>query len=359
MAGSDPEPYLAAMITHEILDLRTRHAFHIARAKGAPVRRTVWVRLTTRDGVEGWGEAAANAYYGETADTVVALLPLYGRALTGVLGDDPDAVLSLGAAERAVELAAGRNPAARAAISAALHDLAGKRLGVPVWRLLGLDAGQVPLSSYTLGIDDDDAMHRKLEEATSYPILKLKVGTAADRRMLELVRKAAPDRVIRVDANTAWDAKQALALVPLLEELDIEFIEQPFHADDLDAFRLLRERTRIPVVADESCRTTADIPRLVGAVDGINIKLEKCGSLREAVRMVHVARAHHLKVMVGCMMSSTLAVAAAMQVAPLCDWADLDGAALMANDPFRGPHMAADGRMVLQQEPGLGVQRLT
>jgi L-Ala-D/L-Glu epimerase len=339
-------------LIHEILELHTRHAFHIARAAAPPVRRSVWVRLVTDDGQEGWGEAAANAYYGETADTVVALLPLYEGALAAA----PD-LLALQRAEAAVERAAGRNPAARAAISAALHDLAGRRLGLPVWRLLGLHPGDAPLSSYTLGLDNAEGMRRKLEEAQRYPILKLKVGTEDDRRMLELVRRGAPDRVIRVDANTAWTAKQALALVPLLEELGIELIEQPFHADDLDAFRLLRERTRIPVVADESCRTVADIPRLAGAVDGINIKLEKCGSLREAVRMVHVARAHHLKVMVGCMMSGTLAVAAAMQIAPLCDWADLDGAALMADDPFGGPHLADDGRLVLQQEPGLGVSR--
>jgi L-Ala-D/L-Glu epimerase len=344
-------------LVHEVLELRTRHAFNIARAAAPPVRRTVWIRALAEDGAEGWGEAAANAYYGETADTVVALLPLYERALNDAGARDGSGMPALDRAERAVELAAGRNPAARAAISAALHDLAGKRLDVPVWRMWGLDASSLPLSSYTLGIDDDDGMKRKLEEAASYPILKLKVGTPEDRRMLELVRKAAPDRAIRVDANTAWDAKRALALVPLLEELDIELIEQPFRAEDRGAFRLLRERTRIPVIADESCRTTADIPDLVGAVDGINIKLEKCGSLREAVRMVHVARAHHLKVMIGCMMSSTLAMAAAMQVAPLCDWADLDGAALMADDPFSGPHLGPDGRLRLNDEPGLGVTR--
>jgi L-Ala-D/L-Glu epimerase len=344
-------------LAHEVLELRTRHAFNIARAAAPPVRRTVWIRALAEDGAEGWGEAAANAYYGETADTVVALLPLYERALNDAGARDGSGMPALDRAERAVELAAGRNPAARAAISAALHDLAGKRLDVPVWRMWGLDGSSLPLSSYTLGIDDADGMKRKLEEAASYPILKLKVGTPEDRRMLELVRKAAPDRAIRVDANTAWDAKRALALVPLLEELDIELIEQPFRAEDRGAFRLLRERTRIPVIADESCRTTADIPDLVGAVDGINIKLEKCGSLREAVRMVHVARAHHLKVMIGCMMSSTLAMAAAMQVAPLCDWADLDGAALMADDPFRGPHLGPDGRLQLNDEPGLGVTR--
>jgi L-Ala-D/L-Glu epimerase len=341
-------------ITHEILELRTRHAFHIARAAGPAVRRTVWVRIDDGSGHEGWGEAAANAYYGETADTVVALLPLYERALKDAAHGGP---LALERMERAVEHAAGRNPAARAAVSAALHDLAGKQLGVPVWQIFGLDSDAAPLSSYTLGIDTPDVMQQKLEEAASYPILKLKVGTDDDRRMLELVRTAAPDKLIRVDANTAWHAKQAVSLVPLLEEFGIELIEQPFPAEDIDAFRMLRDRTNIPVVADESCRTVADIPRLVGAVDGINIKLEKCGSLREAVRMVHVARAHHLKVMVGCMMSSTLAMAAAMQIAPLCDWADLDGAALMANDPFDGPHLAEDGRLVLQQGAGLGVAR--
>jgi L-Ala-D/L-Glu epimerase len=363
-------------LTHEILELQTRRAFHIARAAAPPVRRSVWIRLVLDDGTEGWGEAAANAYYGETADTVVALLPLYDAALrraleaapanhgqkheAGVAGDARDGVagvLMLERAEAAAEQAAGRNPAARAAISAALHDLAGKRLNVPVWQLWGLDAARAPLSSYTLGIDEPDVMRDKIAEAASYPILKLKVGTDDDRRILELVRTAAPDKLIRIDANTAWTARRALSLLPLLEELGIELIEQPFRADDLGAFRLLHDRSSIPIIADESCRVAADIPRLVGAVDGINIKLEKCGSLREAVRMVHAARAHHLGVMVGCMMSSTLAIAAAMQLAPLTDWADLDGAALMAHDPFTGPHLATDGTLVLGSKPGLGVAR--
>jgi L-Ala-D/L-Glu epimerase len=162
---------------------------------------------------------------------------------------------------------------------------------------------------------------------------------------------------VRVDANTGWTVKQAVALLPMLEEFGIELIEQPFAAENLDAFRVLRERSSIPVIADESCHVAADIPRLVGCVDGINIKLEKCGSLREAVRLVHAARAHHMSVMIGCMMCSTLAIAAAMQIAPLVDWADLDAAALMERDPFAGPHLAADGRMVLSDAPGLGVQR--
>lgn len=345
---------MAFSIRHEVLELTTTHAFNIARAAAPPVRRTVWVRIDDGNGSEGWGEAAANAYYGETADTVTTLLPLYEKVLNEALADGD--VLALARAEAAVEHAAGRNPSARAAISAALHDLAGRQLGVPVWRLWGLDAA-MPRSSFTIGIDEPGAMVQRLEEAASYPIIKVKVGSAADRTVLERIRKHAPEKTIRIDANTNWSVKQAVALLPLLVELGIELIEQPFKADDIDSFRILRERSGIPVIADESCRTTADIPRLAGAVDGINIKLEKCGSLREAVRMVHVARAHHLKVMVGCMLCSTLGIAAAMQIAPLVDWTDLDGAALLEVDPFHGPALRADGTLVLNGEPGLGVTR--
>jgi L-Ala-D/L-Glu epimerase len=346
---------MALRIHHEILELRTTHAFNIARAAAPPVRRSVFVRIVDETGAEGWGEAAANAYYGETADTVAALLPVYERALNEAVVDDD--VTMLERAERAVEKAAGRNPAARAAVSAALHDLAGRRLGLPVWRMWGLDPTAVPRSSFTIGIDEPAVMVRKLEEAASYPILKLKVGSEHDRQMLELIRRHAPDKAIRVDANTGWTLKQALQLVPLLEELGIELIEQPFGAEDLEAFRVLRGQSRIPIVADESCRTAADVPRLAGAVDGVNIKLEKCGSLREAVRLVHVARAHHMQVMVGCMLCTTLGIAAALQLAPLVDWVDLDGAALLATDPFDGPRLEPDGRMRLSDAPGLGARR--
>jgi L-Ala-D/L-Glu epimerase len=346
---------MSLIISHEIMELRTRHAFNIARAAEPAARRSVWVRIRDdASGREGWGEAAANAYYGESADTVAAVLPAYERALaTAGIAD----VLELERAEAAIENAVGRNPAARAAVSAALHDLAGKTHGLPVWRLWGLDAAVVPPSSFTIGIGSEDALRQKLEEAADYPILKLKVGTPEDRSLLEQVRKHAPAKTIRVDANTAWTAKQALALLPLLEELDIELIEQPFKAGDIAAFRLLREHSRIPIVADESCRVAADVPLLAGAVDGINIKLEKCGSLREALRLVHVARAHNLQVMVGCMLCTTLGIAAALQIGPLVDWVDLDGAALLAEDPFDGPRLQHDGRIRPSGEPGLGVRR--
>jgi L-Ala-D/L-Glu epimerase len=339
-------------LEERILELRTRHAFHIARAAAPPVRRTVWLRLIGDDGSEGWGEAAGNAYYGESADTIVTLLPLFREILDGLPEDDP---LAIDHIERAVDARIRGNPAARAALSAALHDRAGRRLGVPVWRLWGLDAAVAPPSSFTIGIDSPDAIRSRLDEAAAYPILKVKVGAADDRRVLELIRRQLPDHVIRVDANTAWTATQAIAMLPFFQEMGVEFIEQPLAPDDYDGMRRLRDRSTIPIVADESCRVAADVPRLAGCVDGVNIKLEKCGSLREAIRIVHVARAHQLKVMVGCMLSSTLAIAAAIQIAPLADWVDLDGAALLDADPFTGPGLRADGSLRFNDEPGLGV----
>ncbi|MGH7481699.1 MAG: dipeptide epimerase [Longimicrobiales bacterium] len=342
-------------LEHEILKLRTRHAFHIARAAGEAVRRTVFVRVIADDGTEGWGEAPVSTpYYGETADTVVALLPALEAALQDVVEREGEAALE--AIEAALAGAVGYNPGARAAVSAALHDLLGKRLGVPVWRVLGLSA-RAPTSSFTIGIDEPEIMREKVRAAAGHSILKLKVGTSRDAEVLALVRAEAPDATLRIDANTAWTAEQALARLPLLEEHGVELLEQPLAPDDLDGLKRLRRRSGIPIVADESCRTAADIPRLVGAVDGINIKLAKCGSLREAVRMVHVARAHGLRVMLGCMIESTLGIAAAAQVAPLVDWLDLDGAALLAEDPFTGPGIGADGTLRLNAEPGLGVRR--
>jgi L-Ala-D/L-Glu epimerase len=341
-------------IEHEILALRTRHAFHIAREAAPPARYSVWVRVIDDHGAEGWGEAAATPYYGETAETVVALLPRLEPVLADAAAGDPTALERV---ERAIGRAIGRNPAARCAVSAALHDLMGKRLGVPVWRLWGLDPAAAPRSTFTIGIDEPEVMRQRVREAAGYPLLKIKVGTPRDEEILRLVREEAPDVVLRVDANTAWTARQALAAMPMLAEFGVELVEQPLPAGDLEGLRFLRERSPLPIVADESCETAGDVARLVGAVDGINIKLAKCGSLREAVRMVHVARAHGMSVMLGCMVESTLGIAAAVQVAPLVDLLDIDGAALLADDPFAGPGLEPDGSVRFNDEPGLGVRR--
>nr|MBA2573131.1 dipeptide epimerase [Gemmatimonadota bacterium] len=274
----------------EVLDLATRHAFHIARQAAPPARRNVWVRVRAADGLEGWGEAPATPFYGETAETVLAVLPRLVPHL-----EEPWA---LERTERTLAGEIGRNPAARAALSAALHDLLGKRLGQPVWKLWGLEP-RAPVSSFTLGIDTPEVMRAKLREAGSYPVLKIKVGSARDEEILRLIRDVAPDKTIRVDANTGWTASQAIRALPMLEAFGVELVEQPVAKGDLQGMARVRRASRIPVIADESCEVAADVPRLAEAVDGVNIKLAKCGSLREAVRIVHTARAHGLQVMLG------------------------------------------------------------
>lgn len=341
-------------VEHGLLELRTRHAFNIARAAAPPTRHSVWVRLTDRDGYEGWGEAAATPYYGETPATVMAVLPSYQAVLEGIADGHP---FALERVERELYHAVGYNPSARSAISMALHDMLGKRLGVPVWKLWGLDPSAAPASSFTIGIDELEVMRAKVREAAGYPILKIKVGTPRDEEILAMIREEAPDAVLRVDANTAWSAKEAIRACDMLESYGVEFVEQPLPPSDAEGLRLLRRRARLPIIADESCRTSADVAPLVGAVDGVNIKLAKCGGLREAIRIVHAARAHGMKVMIGCMIESTLGIAAAVQLTPLMDYVDLDGAALLAEDPFSGPGMGEDGALRLNDEAGLGVRQ--
>jgi len=353
------EPTNGMRLEHEILELRPRHAFNIARMKDDFARRTVLVRVIDDDGAEGWGEAPVSTpYYGETADTVVAVLPVLWKAASSfelrASSDDSEAI---DAVERAMDRAIGYNRGAKAAISAALHDLAGKRAGRPVWRTWGLDPARTPRSSFTIAIDEPAVMGQRAREAASFPILKIKVGTDQDEAMLRAIRDAAPHASIKVDANTAWTVEQTLAKLPMLEELGVELIEQPLDPDDLEGYARLRGRSRIPIYADESCRTLDDVHRLAGKVDGINIKLAKCGSLLEARRMVEAARGYGMGVMLGCMVETTLGIAAGVQLAPLMDHLDLDGALLLADDPIAGPGVGPDGSVRFNDEPGLGVRR--
>lgn len=331
----------------EVLDLRTRHPFIIARG-GRSEYRTVWVRLIDEHGLEGWGEAAPTRFYGETTETVLAALQAYAEHL-------PSDPFLLEDAERAWERALRLNPAARAALSAALHDLVGKRLDQPVYRLWGLDPAKAPRSTFTIGLDTAEKLRQKIAEAAPYPILKIKLGTDGDVEILRTVREAT-DKELRVDANGGWTVKQALRMLPVLDEYGVTVLEQPLAAEDLDGLAIVRQAARIPVIADESCRTAADIPALAGRVDGINIKLAKCGGLREALRMIAIARAHHLMVMVGCMIESSIGITAAAHLTPLVDLVDLDGAALLANDPFRGAGIEG-GQVRLPSGPGLGLTR--
>jgi L-alanine-DL-glutamate epimerase-like enolase superfamily enzyme len=337
-------------IEHEIITVRTTHPFVIARG-GSSEWRVVWLRLIDKDGIEGWGEAAPSRFYGESADTVVAMFRQMAPILEGA-----DA-WSIETIEAEIGALIRFNGAARSAISAALHDIMGKRLGVPLHRLWGLDPARAPQSSFTIAIPESEKdLRARLAEAAAYPVLKVKLGSPRDEEIIRVVRDAAPDKVLRVDANAAWTAKHALRMIELLAKHRVEFVEQPLPAHDIDGLRFVRDRSSLPIIADESCIIATDIPRLVGAVDGINIKLAKCGGLREALRMIATARAHGMLVMTGCMIETSLGISAAAQFAPLLDYADLDGAALISNDPFVGATISG-GKIGIPTGPGLGVTR--
>ncbi len=331
----------------EFLELRTTHPFIIARG-GRSDYRTIWVRLQDADGHQGWGEAAPSSFYGETADSVLSALNHYVAGM-------PTDPFDLEEAERRWATMLRGNAAARAALSAALHDLVGKRLGVPVYRLWGLDPAKAPRSTFTIGLDTPERIRLKVGEAKQYPILKVKLGTDRDVEILRAIRSAT-DKEIRVDANCGWNVKQAIGMLPVLQEYGVTVLEQPLPPDQIAGLAEITRRATIPVIADESCRTVEDIPPLVGAVDGINIKLAKCGSLREALRMIAVARAHGMMVMVGCMIESSLGITAAAHFTPLVDIVDLDGAALLAADPFVGAGIDG-GQVTLPDGPGLGVRQ--
>src|SRR5207253_5635397 len=289
-------PPMALRLAIEECTLTTRHPFAIARGSTTGYRR-VWVRVIDEEGLEGWGEADPSSYYGETYDTVRTTI----ERLAPHLPRDP---FDLEGAEECFRgVAPNRTAAARAALSAALHDLCGKRLGQPLWRLWGLDPCKAPRSSFTIGLDTAEQLRAKVAEAGAYPVLKIKLGTDRDEEILRTIRDAT-DKPIRVDANAGWTRERAIALLPVLKEYGVEFVEQPLPPDDLEGIAAVRRCGILPVVVDESCLVAADIPRMAAAADGINIKLAKCGSLREALRMIATARAHSMLVMVGCMIES-------------------------------------------------------
>jgi L-alanine-DL-glutamate epimerase-like enolase superfamily enzyme len=333
-------------LSHQTIELNPTHPFVIARG-GYTHHRNVIVRLTDDEGVEGYGEAAPNRYYGESVSTVIAALGQFKPVLERA---DP---FSLESIESHLNRVLRGNASAKGAVSSALHDLVGKRLGLPIYRVWGLDLATTPQSSFTIAIAENHELERRVAEARQYPILKIKLGTDRDMEIVRIVRSAAPEKRLRVDANAAWTAKHAVRMSDFLAEQGVEMLEQPVAAADVEGLRFVRKRSKLPVFADESCLVAADVAKLSGAVDGINIKLAKCGSLLEALRMVHVARAMDMQVMAGCMIESSLGISAIAQISPLLDHADFDGAALLSNDPFRGVSIAG-GSIRLPDGPGLG-----
>ena len=324
------------------IELHLRTPFRLSRGSST-TRRNVVLELAA-EGEIGRGEAAPIARYDEDATSAAAALESMVARL-----EDAHAY-----GETGVRLAVPGQRAAQAAFDAALHDLAGKRLGVPMRELLGLMRRPLPPTSWTIGLDPIPEALAKLAEASAFDVIKLKMGADGDMELLRAIRDSTK-QALRVDANEGWTYDGALARLPELAKLGVEFVEQPLPAAQLDAIRELRRQSPLPFVADESVHDARDIPQLAGAFDGVNLKLAKCGGIAPARQLISTARAHGMKILVGCMIESSLGIAAALAVAPLADWLDLDGHLLVSDDPFTGIGFR-DGRLVPSERPGLGVE---
>jgi L-alanine-DL-glutamate epimerase-like enolase superfamily enzyme len=321
------------------VEVHTRRTFTIARSSADAFERVVFEIEV--DGCTGRGEAAPTGYYGQDVASVAAALEVIE------VGDPWDIE---GTLDRNGQLP----PSALAALDNALHDLAAKRLGVPVYRLLGL-AKPEPVSAYTLGIADRETTVAGAERLRENPVLKVKVGGWKDVETLRAVSEAS-GADIWVDANEAFAPGEAVDLVTELKELGISMIEQPVPASagPWALGRVTEAAFPVPVIADESSIEARDVPALAGYVSGVNVKLAKCGGIRSALKMIHTSRAHGLLVMLGCMVETSLGISAAAHISGLVDFVDLDGAMLLADDPFSGPAYQ-NGRILLSAEPGLGV----
>lgn len=330
-------------LSWEPVTLNLRTAFRIAHGV-SDQRHNVILHLD-----EGVGEAAAVPYYGDTQASLMAYLEGAGDKL----GDDPCLI------DEVLERRPPGSPAARAGIDIALHDLWGKRLGQPLFRLFGLDPKRIPQTSFTIAIDEPDEMARRARES-GYPIIKIKLGSPNDEAIVSAIRQASNAR-LRVDANAGWSREQAAALIPRLVQYDLELIEQPLEKGDIDGLRWLRQRlhaqgVKVPIFVDENVKTARDVAAHAGIVDGVVIKLMKTGGIREAVRAIHTARALDMEIMLSCMVESSVGVTAAAHLSPLCDYVDLDGPLLIKDDPYQGiEYQGAD--LLLPDLPGIGVER--
>ena len=329
--------------------LELRHAFTIATSSRTST--PAMLIEVERDGVVGYGEAAMPPYLGETQQTAAAFFAKVAPFLEKT--SDP---FQLEEILPAVDALAPGNTAAKAAVDIALHDWVGKKFDAPWFRIWGFDPRKAPVTSFTIGIDKPEAVRRKTREAAEFKIIKVKLGRDNDREMIEAIRSVT-DKPITVDANQGWTERdEALRMIDWLAGRGVVFIEQPMPKEQLDDTAWLRERSPLPLIADENCQRLADVAVLRGAFDGINIKLMKCTGLREAHKMILLARALGMKVMLGCMTETSCAISAAAQLSPLVDWADLDGAVLIKNDCFDGVTIV-EGKITLPGRPGIGVQK--
>jgi L-alanine-DL-glutamate epimerase-like enolase superfamily enzyme len=353
---------MSLSVTHEVLHLALRDPFRIARTDHGSGDGVTTVIVELRDDrfpdVVGVGEGYPDAFYGETPETMAAISPYLlslADALLADFGGPPTARDQLDRIGAAWAAGVRWNGAAKCALDIALHDLVGKVLGIPVFELIDLPA-TIPPTDFTIGIDEPEIVAQRAARAADFPALKIKCGGPQDLATLRAVR-AVFGGPIRIDANTGWTRDDAARLLPEIVELGVELIEQPFPARAYRDLAWLQERSPIPIVADESAVTFEDLDALVDVVDGVNVKLAKCGGIGPAKAML--TRAHELgfKTFLGCMEETSVGIAGSAAVASLADWVDLDGCLLLAADPFEGLDLDADHRWILTGRPGLGLTR--
>lgn len=335
-------------LTFKPYTLQLKHVFTIAVSS----RTTTPVMLTQieYDGIIGYGEASMPPYLGESQETAAKFLSKVDLSQF----NDPFEV------ENIMEYVDGieeKNTAAKASVDIALHDLIGKLLGKPWYKIWGYDKKKTPYISFTIGIDKPEVVRQKVKEAEEYKILKVKLGGDNDKEMIETIRSVT-DKPIITDVNQGWHDKQfALDMIHWLNERNVKLIEQPLPKEQVDDMAWITERSPIPTFGDESVQRIPDVMKAYGVYSGINIKLMKCTGLREAHKMLELAKSLGMKIMLGCMTETSCAISAASQLSPEVHWADLDGNLLISNDPFEGTKIV-DGKIVLNEEPGIGLSKV-
>jgi L-alanine-DL-glutamate epimerase-like enolase superfamily enzyme len=333
-------------LTYQPYQLLLKHTFTIA--KFSRTSTPLMLVQVTHEGQTGYGEASMVPYMGESHQSATEFL-------SKVDAGQFKYPFNFEAIINYLDSIAPGNPAIKAAIDIALHDLNGKLQNQPCWKLLGSNPAKMPVTSYTIGIDTEDVIIQKVKEAEGLKVIKVKLGRDSDKELIEIIRSVT-DVPLYVDANQGWtDRKQSLDLIYWLKEQGVQLIEQPMLKTDIDGNAWLTERSPIPIIGDEAVQRLADIEAAKGVYHGINIKLMKSAGVYEAHQMIKKARELGLKILIGCMSETSCATLAAAALAPQCDWADLDGPLLTTNNPYKKPEMV-DGKWVLSDEVGLGLK---
>jgi L-Ala-D/L-Glu epimerase len=331
-------------ITAHIFDLKNKGTFRVAH--GARTHTETFIISIEKDGLLAYGEATPVPYYGITAQSLKDLFEKHKNTLKGLKWEQPSEYW-----EQAFRLL--NNTFLTCALDIAIHDLWAQSQGKKLYEALGLRPNHALKSNFTIGIDEIELMVEKIKEV-DFPLYKIKLGTEHDLEIVKELRKHT-DALFRVDANCAWTVEQTLAYAPVLKDFNVEFIEQPLKAEQIEDMKKLYGQTALPLMADESCIIETDVERCHGAFDGVNIKLAKCGGISPALRMITNAREKGLKVMMGCMTESSIGISAIAHLSPLLDYVDMDGSMLISNDPATGAYLDA-GKIVFSDKNGIGAE---